>query len=241
MSSSTLEEFLKTKSPQTPVSGATEQPTVANTSALQSFLGTELDKNAEVPPAAIKPRIHAGSPAESKSGAIKKLAAAAAIAAAPAAAQETTTATTAPGAAASVTAKPFPWFKHISMIESALRIGDVHFAETLLTVLLDVAEVFDDVQTRVRLKALSARIKMEQGQVAEAEKMLMETLSPIEKTPAMSTIGAAYCLHALAQCYKKSGKGEKADKAQAMSVALAEKLLGAADPEAKMFKQPLAV
>jgi hypothetical protein len=75
----------------------------------------------------------------------------------------------------------------------------------------------------------------------EAEKMLMDTLSAIENTPGMSTIGAAYCLHALAQIYKRSGKQEKADKAQAMSVAIAEKVLGAADPEAKMFKQPLAV
>jgi hypothetical protein len=107
--------------------------------------------------------------------------------------------------------------------------------------LFDVAEVMNDTPTKVRLKALHARVKIEQNQIPEAEKMLMETLSPLENTPGMSTIGAAYCLHALAQCYKRSGRAEKADKAQAMSATLAEKLLGAADPEAKMFKQPLAV
>lgn len=244
MSSSTLEEFLKSKAPlNSTTTAAPEQPVAENSKALQSFLGAPLDANANVAFTPIKPR--AGTPAHSKSGPVKKLQPQMATPA-PATSVEATGAVSTPASLPNISSaptptKPFPWFKHIQMIESALRIGDMHFAETLLTVLTDVADVLDDTAAKVRLKAFSARVKMEQRQIPEAEKMLMETLSAIEHTPGMSTIGAAYCLHALAQCYLRSGRAEKAEKAQAMAASLAEKILGSADPEAKMFKQPLAV
>jgi hypothetical protein len=132
--------------------------------------------------------------------------------------------------------KPFVWFKHFQAVESALRIGDLHFAETLLSMLLEIADVLEDVAARARLYSQLARVKMEQKQMPQAEAMLMETLRGLEGTPYKRSIDAAYCLLALAQCYDQSGKSPNAEKARAMALSIAQECLDAKDPELTLFK-----
>lgn len=137
--------------------------------------------------------------------------------------------------------KPFAWFKHVQAVESAIRIGDAHFADTLLAMLMEIAEILDDVPMRARLKSQQARVKMEQRQFAEAETMLMEILRQIDPTPHKKSMGGAYCLLALAQCYQQTGKTPNAEKAQAMAYAIAEQLLDAKDPELTLFRVKVGV
>jgi hypothetical protein len=131
------------------------------------------------------------------------------------------------------------WFKHIQTVESALRIGDMHFVETLLGILMEIAEMVDDASMKARLRSLQARVKIENRQFAEAEALLAQTVRSLEGTPAKNSLGAAYCLLALAQCYYAQQKTPSAEKAQAMAAMIAEQCLGATNPEAKAFRQKL--
>lgn len=148
---------------------------------------------------------------------------------------------TAPAAAPVKPSKPFAWFKHVQTVESAIRIGDAHFADTLLAMLSEIAEILDDMPMRARLKSQQARVKMEQRQFVEAESLLMETLRQIDPTPHKKSMGAAYCFLALAQCYQQTGKTPNAEKAQAMAYAIAEQLLDAKDPELTLFRVKVGV
>jgi hypothetical protein len=97
----------------------------------------------------------------------------------------------------------------------------------------------DDPSMKARLRSLQARVKIENRQFAEAEALLAQTVRGLEGTPAKNSLGAAYCLLALAQCYHAQQKTPSAEKAQAMAAMIADQCLGPTNPEAKAFRQKL--
>jgi hypothetical protein len=147
----------------------------------------------------------------------------------------------APAASTPVNAANFAWSKHIQTVEAALRMGDVHFAESVLALLQDISLALSaDLAIRARLKSQMARVRMERKQFAEVEADLLEMVKQLNGTPHTKSMGAAYCLLALAQCYNYQKKEDKAQSAQRNAIVIAEAVLGASDPEAKCFRMPLA-
>jgi hypothetical protein len=122
-----------------------------------------------------------------------------------------------------------------------MRIGDMHFADSLLSVLLESATALSAPgNITARLRSLSARIMMDRKQYSEAEASLFETLKSMEGSGFEKDISAAYCWRALAQCFHYQQKTDKAEKARERSISIANSALGEKDPEAMMFAEPLA-
>lgn len=135
----------------------------------------------------------------------------------------------------------FAWFKHTQTIESALRINDVHYADTVLSILFDVSTSLNaDAGVKARLISLLARIRMDKKQYAEAETDLRNTLAVLDGTPHAKSISAAHCWHALAQSLYFQKKIENAEVAKEKAVAIAEACLGPQDPQTIAFKQALS-
>lgn len=145
------------------------------------------------------------------------------------------------GAAKSGSSTSIIWFKHIQAVESALRIQDLHFADSLLALLTEAAaSVQAQSSVSIRLKSLQARILIERKLYEQAEEMLMATIKSMEGTPQAKEVCAAYCYRALAQSFQLQNKADKAVKAKEKSIAIATGALGANDPETMLFKEPLA-
>lgn len=132
------------------------------------------------------------------------------------------------------------WFKHIQAIESALRIGDIHFAESLLSLLTEVAHsVAAGGNINARLDSMQARIFIDRKFFGEAEELLNKSIKNAESTPLEKNISIAYCWHALAQCYHAQKKMPEAEKAQKKAVEIATEANGENDPETVLLKAPL--
>ena len=135
---------------------------------------------------------------------------------------------------------PITWFKHILAVDSALRIGDVHFADSLLSILQETAKATDaDISVRTRLKSLQARVLLERRQFNDAQDLLEGVLQSLQGSAHARCLGAAYCLHVLAQCNKLQNKPEQAKALQAKAVSIAQECLGTNDPEVKFLKQEI--
>lgn len=132
------------------------------------------------------------------------------------------------------------WFKHIQAIESALRIGDVHFADSLLSLLTEVSHsVTAPGNIKARLDSMQARIHIDRKFYGEAEELLQKTIKNAEGTPLAKNISIAYCWHALAQCYNAQKKAPEAEKARQTAIEIATEALGENDPETVLLKAPL--
>lgn len=143
---------------------------------------------------------------------------------------------TAPQNAASVA-----WFKHIQAVESAIRIGDIHFADTLLLLLFEVSRSLSaEANVSARLQSLQARVLLDRKQYADVETLMNETIKSLDGTAFAKSVSASYCWHALAQCYHSQKKFDKADAAKKKAISIAESALGPNDPETMLFKGPLA-
>ncbi len=133
------------------------------------------------------------------------------------------------------------WYKHIQAVESAMRIGDMHFADSLLSLLFETATSLSaEANINARLKSLQARVLADRKMFAEAEKLLIDTIRGLEGTQFSKDIAAAYCWRALAQCLQNQKKSEQAEKARQKALSIAVAALGEKDPEAMMFNEALA-
>lgn len=132
------------------------------------------------------------------------------------------------------------WFKHFQAVESALRIGDSHFADSVVSVLYEAAiSLSAEPSIVARIESLRARVLIDRKQYPVAEKVLNDTINNIKGTDAGKNIAAAYCWHALAQCYKDQKDADKSAEAHKKAIAIAEASLGPDDPETMQFKAPL--
>lgn len=132
------------------------------------------------------------------------------------------------------------WFKHIQAIESALRIGDIHFAESLLSLLTEVSHsVAAGGNINARLDSMQARIYIDRKFFGEAEELLNKAIKNAEGTPLEQNIAIAYCWHALAQCYHAQKKLPETEKARKKAIEIATEALGENDPETVLLKAPL--
>ncbi len=132
------------------------------------------------------------------------------------------------------------WFKHIQAIESALRIGDIHFAESLLSLLTEVSHsVAAGGNINARLDSMQARIFIDRKFFGEAEELLNKAIKNAEGTPLEQNIAIAYCWHALAQCYHAQKKLPETEKARKKAIEIATEALGENDPETVLLKAPL--
>lgn len=132
------------------------------------------------------------------------------------------------------------WFKHIQAVESALLIGDVHFADSILQLLYESARsVSAETNILARLQSLQAKVMIERRQFEQAEKDLKETIQNLESTPYARNVATAYCWKALALCYHRQ-KNSEAESANKKAIEIAEAALGAKDPEAMLFREPLS-
>lgn len=132
------------------------------------------------------------------------------------------------------------WFKHIQAIESALRIGDILFADSLLSLLVEVAHsVTAPGNIKARLDSMQARIHIDRKFYSEAEELLQKTIKNAEGTPLEENIAIAYCWHALAQCYHAQRKIPEAEKARKKAIEIATEALGENDPETMLLKAAL--
>lgn len=266
VASAALKEFLnKASTPRQTSNGLPDEDPMLVASrrkALSTFIGTPISgvfQNtplsatvSSASPAAAAPSSghgassHGSSPHASGNGTVAALASAAATATAPAPAvtppqPAAAVAPSAPPATPCKCRTPFAWSKHINTIEGALQMGDFHFAESLISLLNDTAAaVTIDPSAQARLKSQQARVRIERKQFTEAESDLAAAIRSLEGTAYKRSIGAAYCLHALAQCYQRQNKLEQAQAAQRNAISIAEECLGPMDPEAKLFKQKLA-
>ncbi len=115
--------------------------------------------------------------------------------------------------------------------------GDTHFAESLLTLLLEIwPAISTDLAVHSRLKSQQATIRLERKQFAEVETDLLECLRALHGTPYTKSLGAAYCMLALSKCFDGQQKTDKAQSAQRNAIVIAEKVLGADHPEVKCFR-----
>jgi hypothetical protein len=132
------------------------------------------------------------------------------------------------------------WFKHFQTVESALRIGDTHFAESVVSVLHEASISLSAEQHIVlRIESFRARILMDRKQHTVAEKSLTDILEGLKGSQWESNVAAAYCWHALAQCQKQQNQMEKAAESHNKAIMIAEAALGSEDPETMLFKAPL--
>ena len=133
------------------------------------------------------------------------------------------------------------WFKHIQSVESALRIGDIHFADSLLSLLFEVsASLSAEANIGARLESLRSRVLMDRKQYAEVETGLTATIKNLESTKFAKNIAVAYCWHALAQCYQYQKKADQAEAARKKAIEIADAAVGEKDPEAMYFREPLS-
>ena len=132
------------------------------------------------------------------------------------------------------------WFKHIQAIEAALRMGDVHFADCLLSLLVEVAHsVTASGNIKARLDSMQARIHIDRKLYTEAEEILQKAIKNAEGTPLEKNISIAYCWHAMAQSYHAQRKIPEAEKARKTAIDIATEALGENDPETMLLKAPL--
>lgn len=137
-------------------------------------------------------------------------------------------------------AATFPWKKHISVVETSLRNKDVQIAEALLKLLNDVAEVIAvEVPVRLRMSTQLSNIRIERGDIAEAQRMLVQALQSVEGTPHKKSVATAFCLDALAQCFLQQEKFDQAEKTRRTAVIVADECLGAEHPDAAYFRERL--
>ena len=150
------------------------------------------------------------------------------------------TSTAAPALTPQAAAISITWFKHIQAVESALIMGDTHFADSILHLLYESAKsVSADPNIIARLQSLQAKVMIERRQYDEAESSLKEMIQNLDSTPYAKNISAAYCWRALAIAYNRQKKSELATKANQKSIEIAEAALGPKDPEAMLFREAL--
>jgi hypothetical protein len=144
------------------------------------------------------------------------------------------------GGVKTANAVPFAWLKHTLTVESALQMGDLHFAESVLNLLTEISGAMEpDLSTRLHLESQSARIRIQRKQYDEAESQLSVALKSLEGAAQKRSAGAAYCMLALAHVYSCQKKTEKAQNAQRVAIAVAQECFGANDPQVTLFKQQL--
>lgn len=134
----------------------------------------------------------------------------------------------------------FRWKKHVTTVENALRKKEIPVAEALLTLLTELADILPvELTVRLRLMTQLANIKVERGQIAEAQVDLVKALKSVEGTESKKSLATAFCLDALAQCYQSEEKFEQSEKARRTAVIIAEDCLGAEHPDASYFRERL--
>lgn len=143
-------------------------------------------------------------------------------------------------ASSSVSVSKITWFKHIQAIESALLIGDVHFADSLLQLLYETAKSLSaEVNIIARLQSLQAKVLIERKQFDDAESSLKDMIQSLQGTSFAKNICTAYCWRALALCYHRQKKTADAESARKKSIEVAEAALGPTNPETMLFKEPI--
>lgn len=132
------------------------------------------------------------------------------------------------------------WYKHIQGVESAMRIGDMHFADSLLCLLLETAKAVSAEENVVaRLTSMEARILMDRKSYSQAQKLLEDTIRNLQGKNEKD-IAAAYCWRALAQCFAYQKNADEAEKARQKAISIANEALGDKNPEAMLFTEPLS-
>lgn len=145
-----------------------------------------------------------------------------------------------PTASASGSVSKITWFKHIQAIESALLIGDVHFADSLLQLLYETAKSLSaEVNIIARLQSLQAKVLIEKRQFDDAESSLKDMIQSLQGSSFAKNICTAYCWRALALCYHRQKKTAEAEAARKKSIEVAEAALGPTNPETMLFKEPI--
>jgi len=125
-------------------------------------------------------------------------------------------------------------------VESALQMRDMHFAESVLTLLLEIANAIEpDLSTRARLLSQQARIMIDRKQFSEAAAALHKILKALESSSYKRSSGAAYCWLALAHAFAHLKKEGESQTAHRMAQSMAQESFGAQDPQLMLFKQPL--
>lgn len=139
---------------------------------------------------------------------------------------------------AATAAASLAWFKHIQAVESALRIGDIHFADSLLTLLVEVSQSIPTEGNIVaRLSSLHARILMDRKLFDDAEKKLNESIAALEGTKYANNVAAAYCWQALALCHHLQKRSAESEECKQKAISIAEAALGPKDPEVMLFRE----
>lgn len=134
----------------------------------------------------------------------------------------------------------FPWKKHISAVEDAVRKKNTPLAECALNVLVDVSEVVViDPPARARLLTQLGTIRIDKSQIPEAEETLLKAMALLEATDSQKTLAGAACLDALAQCHQVREQLEDAEKLRRQAVVIAEDALGAEHPDVGFFRERL--
>lgn len=145
-----------------------------------------------------------------------------------------------PTASAGGSVSKITWFKHIQAIESALLIGDVHFADSLLQLLYETAKSLSaEVNIIARLQSLQAKVLIEKRQFDDAESSLKDMIQSLQGSSFAKNICTAYCWRALALCYHRQKKTAEAEAARKKSIEVAEAALGPTNPETMLFKEPI--
>ena len=143
-------------------------------------------------------------------------------------------------AVAAASTLAFLWKRHIAMVEDSLRKKDTSTAESVLNVLVDVAEaIVVEPAARARLLTQLATIRIEQGRSNEAEETLNTALKLLESNGGHKTLPAAFCLDALAQCHQLRESFEQAEKLRRQAVIIGEDSLGAEHPDVAYFRDRL--
>ena len=145
------------------------------------------------------------------------------------------------GAPTTISGATFPWKKHITIVEDALRKKTIATAEPVIKVLIDVAEIVTvDIPVRVRLMTQLGTIDIERGKFAEAEETLKKAIGiarSVESVTQADAVSRAFCLDALAQCYQEREDFENAEKLRRQAVVLAEEALGGEHPDVGFFRE----
>lgn len=140
----------------------------------------------------------------------------------------------------SMTNIAFPWKRHIATVEDSLRKKEMQVAECALRVLVDVSEAISvEPAARARLLTQLGTIRIDQGRIDEAEQTLTTAQQLIDQSGIGTTLAAAFCLDALAQCNQLRQNYEAAEKLRRQAVIVAEDLLGGEHPDCGYFRDRL--
>lgn len=125
-------------------------------------------------------------------------------------------------------------------VEGALQMGDLHFADSVLGLLLEIGGILNPpASTRARLKSQRARILLARKQFEQAETELVATIKSLDPQVLKRSEGSAYCLLVLAEAYALQKKTEQAQHTHKLALAVAQECFAAQDPQLALFKREL--